>query len=59
MAGARGLWLATGMKDEDFGKPIIVSRVRAVGIGLAPAVAGGEPGALAVMRMPARSDSGF
>ena len=23
MAGARGLWLATGMKDEDFGKPII------------------------------------
>ncbi|EFG37091.1 dihydroxy-acid dehydratase [Brucella sp. NVSL 07-0026] len=24
MAGARGLWRATGMKDEDFGKPIIV-----------------------------------
>ncbi len=23
MAGARGLWRATGMKDEDFGKPII------------------------------------
>ncbi|EXU21759.1 dihydroxy-acid dehydratase [Acinetobacter baumannii] len=23
MAGARGLWCATGMKDEDFGKPII------------------------------------
>jgi len=22
MAGARGLWRATGMKDEDFGKPI-------------------------------------
>jgi dihydroxy-acid dehydratase len=22
-AGARGLWRATGMKDEDFGKPII------------------------------------
>ena len=21
MAGARGLWRATGMKDEDFGKP--------------------------------------
>ena len=23
MAGARGLWRATGMKDGDFGKPII------------------------------------
>lgn len=23
MAGARGLWRATGMKDDDFGKPII------------------------------------
>jgi dihydroxy-acid dehydratase len=23
MAGARGLWRATGMKDQDFGKPII------------------------------------
>src|SRR6201986_3257942 len=23
MAGARGLWRATGMKNEDFGKPII------------------------------------
>ncbi|MBR9970459.1 dihydroxy-acid dehydratase [Magnetospirillum sulfuroxidans] len=23
MSGARGLWRATGMKDEDFGKPII------------------------------------
>lgn len=23
MAGARGLWRATGMKDEDFGKPIV------------------------------------
>lgn len=23
MAGARGLWRATGMKDSDFGKPII------------------------------------
>ena len=23
MAGARGLWRATGMRDEDFGKPII------------------------------------
>src|SRR5579885_579693 len=23
MAGARGLWRATGMKDADFGKPII------------------------------------
>ena len=23
MAGARGLWRATGMEDEDFGKPII------------------------------------
>ena len=23
MAGARGLWRTTGMKDEDFGKPII------------------------------------
>ena len=23
LAGARGLWRATGMKDEDFGKPII------------------------------------
>jgi len=23
MAGARGLWRATGMKDHDFGKPII------------------------------------
>jgi len=23
MAGARGLWRATGLKDEDFGKPII------------------------------------
>ena len=23
MAGARGLWRATGMKDFDFGKPII------------------------------------
>jgi len=23
MAGARGLWRATGMTDEDFGKPII------------------------------------
>src|ERR1700682_4800925 len=23
MAGARGLWRATGMKDKDFGKPII------------------------------------
>jgi dihydroxy-acid dehydratase len=23
MAGARGLWRATGMKEEDFGKPII------------------------------------
>ena len=23
MAGARGLWRATGMKDTDFGKPII------------------------------------
>ena len=23
MAGARALWKATGMKDEDFGKPII------------------------------------
>jgi dihydroxy-acid dehydratase len=23
MAGSRGLWRATGMKDEDFGKPII------------------------------------
>ena len=23
MAGARGLWRATGMSDEDFGKPII------------------------------------
>src|SRR3981189_3428769 len=22
-AGARGLWRATGMKDDDFGKPII------------------------------------
>ena len=29
MAGARGLWRATGMKDGDFGKPIIaiVSRL--------------------------------
>lgn len=25
MAGARGLWRATGMKDEDFGKPIIAA----------------------------------
>ena len=23
MAGARALWRATGMKNEDFGKPII------------------------------------
>ena len=23
MAGARALWRATGVKDEDFGKPII------------------------------------
>ena len=23
MAGARGLWRATGMKDSDFGKPIV------------------------------------
>ncbi|MBL4614798.1 MAG: hypothetical protein JKY27_07995, partial [Magnetovibrio sp.] len=23
MAGARGLWRATGMTDDDFGKPII------------------------------------
>ena len=23
MAGARALWKATGMKDEDFGKPIV------------------------------------
>ena len=23
MAGARGLWRATGMKDDDFGKPIV------------------------------------
>src|SRR5258708_8111804 len=23
MAGARGLWRATGMKNEDFGKPIV------------------------------------
>ena len=23
MAGARALWRATGMKDDDFGKPII------------------------------------
>jgi dihydroxy-acid dehydratase len=23
MAGARSLWRATGMRDEDFGKPII------------------------------------
>src|SRR5919108_5814685 len=23
MAGARGLWRATGMRDEDFGKPIV------------------------------------
>ena len=23
MAGARGLWRATGVKDRDFGKPII------------------------------------
>ena len=23
MTGARGLWRATGMNDEDFGKPII------------------------------------
>src|ERR1700759_5630261 len=23
MAGARGLWRATGMKDGDFGKPIV------------------------------------
>lgn len=23
MAGARGLWRATGIKDGDFGKPII------------------------------------
>src|SRR5689334_16111747 len=25
MAGARGLWRATGMKDSDFGKPIIAA----------------------------------
>ena len=25
MAGARGLWRATGMKDADFGKPIIAN----------------------------------
>ena len=23
MSGARGLWRATGMTDEDFGKPIV------------------------------------
>ena len=23
MAGARALWRATGMKDSDFGKPIV------------------------------------
>jgi len=26
MAGARALWRATGMKDEDFKKPIIANR---------------------------------
>ena len=25
MAGARALWRATGMKDDDFGKPIIAA----------------------------------
>ena len=25
MAGARGLWRATGMTDDDFGKPIITA----------------------------------
>jgi dihydroxy-acid dehydratase len=29
MAGARGLWRATGMKDGDFEKPIIVTKVPA------------------------------
>ena len=28
MAGARGLWRATGMKNEDFGKPIIAVVLR-------------------------------
>src|SRR3984957_6536870 len=27
-AGARGLWRATGMKDEDFGKPIVAGANR-------------------------------
>jgi len=26
MAGARALWRATGMKDEDFSKPIIANK---------------------------------
>ena len=27
MAGARALWRATGMKDNDFGKPIIARKM--------------------------------
>jgi len=27
MAGARGLWRVTGMKDGDFGKPIIAAQI--------------------------------
>jgi dihydroxy-acid dehydratase len=29
MAGARALWRATGMTDDDFGKPIIAGTVAA------------------------------
>lgn len=25
MAGARSLWRATGMKDDDFGKPMLIA----------------------------------
>ena len=31
MAGARALWRATGMKEDDFGKPIIANQVLEAG----------------------------